>query len=674
MSLKSEKIRQRLRALIGPALIVLAASLVWIPFHLHGTSCGHDFDFHFESWVEIAQGWKNLSGHGGILYPHWAASPSWGAGEPRFVFYPPLTWILGATLGLLVGWDAAAPTLIWILLAATGLAVRALARQWFPDRTATHAGMIAIFCGYTLFTAFERSAFGELAGGIWIPLVLLFALRQKGVSLANNTKILLEEQEPKGAELKGADIADNTKALPEQQARKGTGFSPSINSPIYGRALAPEGISAKRHTLLAKAFDGSTLPLALVLAGAWLTNAPTGVMACYLLAFVALTAALAERTLWPVLRAVVAVPLGLGTAAFYLIPAAVEQRWIDIGQATSVGMRIQDSWLFARHSAPDLHLHDAVLHAASVLAAVMITLAIFGFLVALLRGKLNGFSRGALVSIAALAPLVLLLQFPFSGWLWDALPKLGFLQFPWRLLLLVEAPMALFLAAASAHRGRKIQGLIAFSWAVIFIATLSVSVHFFYQDCDEEDSVAGQLASLTSGVGVMGTDEYAPPGGDNSIVATGLPDACLVDDPNTQLVESAPDTTPTWDPEQNSCNDTFQADQWDSQHKRLTAVADKDGTLILRLRAYPAWRILLNGQRISALSHRDDGLIAVPVKAGTNQISIDWMTTPDVKLGGWISASSLLLLGMLGWIECKTRRSQAGTHARLHRSSARSMH
>ena len=39
----------------------------------------------------------------GDFNPHWAFSPAFNAGEPRFVFYPPLSWRLVAALGLLLG-------------------------------------------------------------------------------------------------------------------------------------------------------------------------------------------------------------------------------------------------------------------------------------------------------------------------------------------------------------------------------------------------------------------------------------------------------------------------------------------------------------------------------------------------------------------------------------------
>jgi hypothetical protein len=574
----------------GPVLILLAAALVWVPYFARGLSCGHDFDFHFESWYEIAQGWK-----GGALYPHWAQSPNWGAGEPRFIFYPPLTWILGAALGTTLSWVMAAPMLIWILLSATGLSVRALAREWFADGVATLAGAIAIFSGYTLFSVFERSAFSEVAGGVFIPLVLLFTLRQKN----------------------------------------------------------PDA-----KTLAQKIFDGSVLPLALTLAGVWLTNAPAAVIACYLLAFVASIAAIVERSIWPLLRAAIALPLALMAAAIYIVPAAYEQRWIDIAQATSIGMRIEDSWLFARHAAVDMALHDEVLRAASLILTTMFVLTVIGFLIAWKRRQLEPITRRSFVTLATLPILVLLLQFPVTAFFWNHLPKLAFLQFPWRLLLVLETPLAIFLAAASTTTRKSTRVMIATSWVILFVLVTTISGLIFYQSCDADDSVGGQIASITSGSGVGGTDEYAPTGGDNSLVATSLPDGCLVSDPTVALGEGADDTTPAWDPEQGTCDATYTATLWQPEHKRLTAETDDDGTLILRVRAYPAWRISLNGKPVANLVKRDDGLIAIPVSEGTNEIAIDWTTTPDVFWGRILSLLSLPTLIVLFWIERRIQRKQ----------------
>jgi len=90
--------------------------------------------------------------------------------------------MLGAALGMVLPWGLVPVVLTFLMLAATGLATRALARQALADGPATLAGCAALFSGYALFTAYERSAFGELSGGFWIPLLLLLILRDRNPS------------------------------------------------------------------------------------------------------------------------------------------------------------------------------------------------------------------------------------------------------------------------------------------------------------------------------------------------------------------------------------------------------------------------------------------------------------------------------------------------------------
>jgi hypothetical protein len=604
----------------GPAIVLLAAVVAVVPQLVHGPSCGHDFDFHLVSWFDCLNSWRH-----GILYPHWAGSANFGAGEPRFIFYPPLTWMLGAALGLILPWTLVPIALTFLLLAATGLATRALARQFLPEDAATLAGCAALFSGYALFTAYERTAFGELAGGCWIPLLLLFAHRECNVSHPFRT---------------GDQNAGSSTSL--RFAQK-DGARNILVGPIWRRAL-----------------DGSAAPLALVLAGCWLSNLPLGVMACYLLAAVAVASALLARSWATMLRAALAAALGLGLTAAYLLPAIVEQRWVNIRQAIDdPGERIENSWLFARHADPALADHDTVLLKVSILAASMIAVALIGLLVSWGRGKLLD-ARRWWIPLALIPMAVLFLQLPLSLPVWNLLPRLRYLQFPWRWLVVLEAPMAIFFAAAVWPARRWLRVAVVALCAAFFMAATAFVAKDFYQACDDQDAIAPMVTVYRSSAGFAGVSEYAPPGADNTLIATGLPAACLVTDPVTILGWSPGgqlEAPLVWKEDQRSCIAilSWQLDQ--PEHKRMSALVPRAGFLILRLRGYPAWRVTVNGRLIASLPHRDDGLIAVPIPQGKVDLAVDWTTTPDVVTGRWLSALAVLLLTTLWLLERKLRKS-----------------
>ncbi|HEX4757711.1 MAG TPA: hypothetical protein VH308_07000 [Terracidiphilus sp.] len=594
------------RRFIGPSVILLAAAVAVAPQMIRGNSCGHDFDFHLVSWFDALNAWRH-----GLAYPHWTPSANYGAGEPRFVFYSPLSWMLGAALAAMMPWAAVPVAMTFLLLAGTGLATRALACEMLEDSTATLAGCIALFSGYALFTAYERSAFAELAGGLWIPLVLLYCLRDRNAS-------------------------DKSAPVPD--------FADS------------------RWT---RAFDGSTVPLAVAIAASWLSNPTVGVMACYTLAAIAIILTWLTRSWWPLLRSATGAALGMGLSAIYLLPAAWEQRWVDIHEVTEdPGQTLENNWLFATHADPSLAVHDQVLRTASTIAVIMIALTFTGLFVSRLRGRMPK-QRSWWIPLAFIPCVILLLQFPFSRPLWNLLPDLRFLQFPWRWLLVLEAPMAVFVAAAvwprdCAKRSRR--PIIATLCAAIFLALTFYAGKDLYQVCDDEDAVPAMLTVYRSGHGFIGTFEYEPVGADNSLLAAGLPPACLVSDPSTALGKETEDGTMVWDASQRSCEGTFGAVtrlvRERPEHLRIAARPAHAGFLILRLRSFPAWQVKVNGQLVNSLPRRSDGLIAVPVPAGPVDLTVDWTTTPDVVFARWLTLLSGLALTGLWLFERRSYRAQ----------------
>ncbi|HEY3703455.1 MAG TPA: 6-pyruvoyl-tetrahydropterin synthase-related protein [Terracidiphilus sp.] len=579
----------RTRRWMGPLYIALTAALAVLPQIIRGTSCGHDFDFHLVSWIDALASWRH-----GIFYPHWATTPNYNAGEPRFVFYPPLTWMLGAALGAVLPWIWVPPAMTFLLLTGTGLATRALARQALPLGAATLAGCIAIFSGYTLYSVYERSAFAELAGGIWIPLLLLLVLRQ-----------------------------------------------------------------GEQGNFWARIFDSSAAGLTLVIAASWLSNAPLGVMACYLLAAFAVAVSATRRTCVPVLRAFFGATVGLALAAFYLLPAAAEQKWVDIRQATEdPGEKIQNSFLFGHHADPQLALHDAELHRVSWIATGMLLAIAVALLLAWRRRALPG-GRTWWLPLALIPAAVLVLQLPLSLPLWDLLPKMRFLQFPWRWLVVLTAPLGIFLAAAMWPAERARRNLVIGVSALGFVGLAVFAGRTFFEACDQYDAIPGMLEDYHAGDGFQGTDEYAPARADNSLVASNLPAGCLVHDPKQQLGKSSPDDAqPSWAAKQGSCVTAIaEPARADARHWSARGQMPAPGYLVLRLRRYPAWDVTLNGRHATDLGSREDGLIVLPVSAGPVAIDADWQSTPDATRGRWISLGAAALL--LALCALTRRRSRA---------------
>ncbi|AEU38145.1 6-pyruvoyl-tetrahydropterin synthase-related protein [Granulicella mallensis] len=155
-------------------LLPLAALLATLPLLLHGCSCGHDFGFHLQSWLDAAQQLRH-----GTLYPHWAWTAAYNAGEPRFIFYPPLSWMLGALLTILFPISATPAIYTWIAFTAAGFAMHHLARQYTSPNAALLAAALYMANPYMLFNAFERTAYAELLAAAWIPLLLLAVLRKR---------------------------------------------------------------------------------------------------------------------------------------------------------------------------------------------------------------------------------------------------------------------------------------------------------------------------------------------------------------------------------------------------------------------------------------------------------------------------------------------------------------
>jgi hypothetical protein len=538
----------------APLLAIGAAAFaVEIPFFFFGTPSGHDVEFHLYSWLEVLAQWKH-----GIFYPRWAALAHFAYGEPRFVFYPPASWTLGAALSAIFPWTVASGIYLWIVLVAAGAAMFALARRWLDRRDATFVAVLYAVNPYHLVIVYWRSAFAELLASCLVPLLLLFVLKAVDDGRGDDGRV--------------------------QDGR---------------RAVAR---------------------LALVLAAAWLTNAPAAVMVHYSLALLLLYFAWRRRSLRPLFVGAAAVALGALLSAFYLLPAIYEQRWVNIAQAVSEGSRPADNFLFVHTTDADHDAFNRIITWVAVLEMALI------FVATWMSRRWREANRELSIALLAWAAGISGLMFSVSAGLWKVLPKMLFMQFPWRWLLCLSMIFSIFVAVGI-RRWWWRAAVCALSIFVVVAAWHRIQPPWW----DNAADLREMQDNMATGVGYEGTDEYTPAGAE--------PGSIDKDARNVTVAGPA--------------HAAIRVSRWGAESKIFTAEMSAPDELRLRLFRYPAWQVKVNDRMVETAS-ADAGQMLVPVEAGPNRVQINFVRTWDRAAGGWIS--TVTVFGLAVWNVLASRR------------------
>src|SRR3954467_1937393 len=148
-----------------------AALLGIVPLLIKGNVAPHDLQFHISSWTEVAQQWRQ-----GIMWPRWAAGANYGFGEPRFIFYPPLSWLLGGFLALWFPVRALPAVFSLIAFFVAGCGMFALARKFVTERFAIAAAVVYALNPYHLITVYWDFRVAEMLASAIFPLAIVYAL------------------------------------------------------------------------------------------------------------------------------------------------------------------------------------------------------------------------------------------------------------------------------------------------------------------------------------------------------------------------------------------------------------------------------------------------------------------------------------------------------------------
>lgn len=607
------------------ALLCLLA--VWPWLMRPGLPAATDAEIHVPRVAEFARILAD-----GVLYPRWAPDFYLGYGYPLFNFYAPLTYYLAQPFYLLTSAAGAAEALFVLATFLGGLGAYAFARRGLGRAAGVVAAGAFVFSPYlVLIDPFVRVDLAEFLAIAWTPWVLW-----------------------------GFD------RLLAGEARAGVVV-----------AALPLAALALTHNLM------------LVLFAPLLTA---------FLLFRLFSAG--DRETW--LRVAAAGALAVGLSAVFWLPALIEKQYIVLDQVIG-----RDDFDFHRHFVtlgellrPSPRIDQGALNPplAYNLGLAQWALAGLGWLAVhflpqsaqrsprqgiekqnrsshqgeagwtncqfvrriclrVLRGSKRHAAPPAvkLSNFMGVAALVLgFLMLEASAPVWEAVPLLRYVQFPWRLLGVVALPLAWLAGAGVSAFGKRWQpwmGVAALT--LLLIGALPALYPPPWEPLQADFSPYEMIARLELDGVALGTTanrEYTPiwvtvPPHESAQVLAGYEAGGPVDRFER---EGLPPGAEVRMVRSTSVADLFEV----SSPEPFRAV--------VRRFYFPGWRARLDGAPLEIAPSEPHGFIAASLPAGTHELELRFGATPPRTLGSVVSLASLLVLAGMVLRERDRRGSPGG--------------
>ena len=552
-------------ALLGIGLSALAV----VPFFFMGQSkrveafelrmpTTHDMYLHYDQMKSFYNGLA-----AGEIYPRWEEDTNRGFGAPTTSFYPPGIYYLTSSVYCVTGdWLRALLGAQLLMMIASAAALYFYARRVMGRAAAITAMAAYVVLPYHLTDQYHRGAIAELLGFVWMPLILLFCDR-----------------------LMKAPGADETTRISNRRA---TFLDAAVLAICYGAFLWSHPPTAYQFTLG---------------------------LGAYLLAL-----GIMQRQWKGLLVVSLAIALGLGLSAAYLVSAAVEQNLIH-KEFISETWPYHDTYIFV-HSLYSAELYGGFF---KLLDWIWITGTALIAGVALL---LLGVRRRVLASVPALKQRVVawvilgglasFMMVKASMPIGKLIPKLDIGVFTWRMLSITTLVTALLIGA-------------------LVQAAAIASMNGFRS----ERFVFGSLAALImigflvfSAIAVLRPMINVPvfePEVEHINYAT-IP-ATAPDDPRV-LAGDIPRA------ELASENGTVSVEDWKPQHRVIHTALTDDDVLLVKTFNFPGWVAAIDGQPEPIDTNPELGDMEIKVSKGSHIVTLDFLDTPARRYGTLITLVS----------------------------------
>jgi hypothetical protein len=330
--------------------------------------------------------------------------------------------------------------------------------------------------------------------------------------------------------------------------------------------------------------------------------------------------------------------LGLGLCTFFWLPGLTERGWVQTG-------RLLGTWVFDyRNNFLDLR---QLLAPPRIADPALINdwppkaLGLLPSLVALLPlarwPRLSRQTRWRVALLLACTTGFAFLTLPASRPLWDRLPLLPYLQFPWRFL--GPAAFSIAILAGAAASPRHPQSATGNLRPAIIISLLILgNLGWFYpRHCPPpRDTSIGAMIAFERATDTLGTTakgEYLPMWVHRMPEDPALDDAYAAGDSIVRLrPESLPEGARVVRAEYGPVDATVELESPSPFTARYLAFY------------YPGWRVTVDGVPVPVAPTDPDGLISFDVPAGRHTVSVRFTETPLRLTADILSILSLVAL------------------------------
>jgi len=581
---------------VDPAiLLVLAICLlaIWPFLSRPGLPQETDAELHIFRTAELSHLLR-----GGAIYPRWAPDFYFGYGYPLFNYYAPLTYYLGAGLMFLPGVDAAlAVKLVFTLgLLGAGLGMYAfVGRQW-GTRPGVVAAAAYVYAPYIQYV--DPHARGDLAEAFSFTLFpwVLWAF----------SALVASPPPPQSPPQTGGTLARGRWRLP-------------LAAGLLAALICTHNLMALVFTallvawLIWQAITHHSLPI---------THHPL-----------------------PITHYLLPLALGAALSAFFWLPVALEQDAVQLGNLVSDGGHFD----FRNHflDVSELLQPTPLLDLGATEPRYVFNLGVAQWVLGLL-GALSLFWRRGHTRPRRLAGLFFLLAavvlvcltLPISIPIWERVPLMPFLQFPWRLIGPLVACLAV-LAGIGVAALETAVGERWINWATAGLISLILLLAMPLTYPSEWPAEFGPtdpwgiIQSELSGrwLGTTSAGDFVPA------------EVTIVPRANDQVLESYRAGGPVDRVNRATLPAGTTVTLVDERPLAWTFSIDGDAPFVFRLFHFyfPGWTAILDGASVPIQPAKPDGFITLEIPPGRHQLEIAFQDTPARKAAWVISGIALLL-------------------------------